>query len=527
MFSTNTMSSLLPDIEWYLYFMYKHVNRVRPATLALVTSIDFRHFAKAGAGASAQFFSHTEPGRDVAKTFGSFPSVFPNLRCILFEGHDFDLLPLCNHRDPSKVLADDFKPPLFLSLAGCDNPVPMALFETPYFWRLVYLDLSELPGSMYSLLTQSNFAAQLFSLRVLKARWREMDDETAIYLFSSFASRLWSLDLTGNRLSDLSLTSLLDIASFVPLHSATHFDREGQLILPIDVGSDTYGAFRFVDESPQSAIFKHPDRYLVDAPAYVQVADSSPSGDAAPLRDNGRDPPREDGADDIYRALTGSVDGLPPEEHDLRHLANPYSGRLTHLHLSGNGLTVNGVGKFLRLSGGNFQHLDFGAPMLPLVRPPPRGYALPATSKVRAFVGMAHLVRPVWSANLRTLRAHHSFVTGVPTVDGPAESRAGGVLRLAFAEELLAPRVDRAFPQRWMPDMNPRLWSLTLMRIPRWSSGAVVDRLVEFLKALGRQARDVRAARRAATAGSRRSPGVVSGLRVLRLEFDEQPSTLR
>ncbi len=158
------------------------------------------------------------------------------------------------------------------------------------------------------------------SLRVLKARNHEMDDETAILLFDVFRNTLWSLDLSGNKLTD-NIVAPLRRCSFAPLAmwSDEHFSTEGKLTWASEdgAGSDEYGRFGFIEESECSATFAHPNRMLADPPVYSSLAQRPAVEGWTPwrfvfIRSDGRSPIRRDTAEDIQRALAGTAAGRPP-----------------------------------------------------------------------------------------------------------------------------------------------------------------------------------------------------------------------
>lgn len=130
--------------------------------------------------------------------------------------------------------------------------------------------------------------------------------------------------------------------------------------------------------------------------------------------------------------------------------------------------------------------------------------------------GAAYLFRPVISSNLRVLKVHHSLVTNIPTI----ACRSTDVLaELWLAETYLRERLDLAYPQTYVPDMNPRLYSLTLCMIPRHSTGAVTKRLINFLKLAARQEQMIEKVRASTPL---RGPPVLEGLRHIRLEFESE-----
>ncbi|EON96282.1 putative leucine rich repeat domain containing protein [Phaeoacremonium minimum UCRPA7] len=68
--------------------------------------------------------------------------------------------------------------------------------------------------------------------------------------------------------------------------------------------------------------------------------------------------------------------------------------------------------------------------------------------------------------------------------------------------------------------MNPRLYSLTLTRIPRYSTGWVTKKLINLLRLAAVQERAIADS---TSSNIRRAPTMVKGLRHIRLEFDPDP----
>jgi hypothetical protein len=93
---------------------------------------------------------------------------------------------------------------------------------------------------------------------------------------------------------------------------------------------------------------------------------------------------------------------------------------------------------------------------------------------------------------------------------------------LWVAETHLLPRAELAYPESFVPDMNPRLQCLVLTRIPRYSTGPLIDKLITFLKLASLQEGKIQEVR--ATTSSRRGPAILLGLRHIRLEFEADPS---
>ncbi|KAM0330924.1 hypothetical protein ACHAQA_003881 [Verticillium albo-atrum] len=502
------------DLDWYFHFIFVRAPRTRPSTLRLVTVLDFRDFAKA----NTQFSSDDDP-RTVPETFRRLPGLFPGLRCILLDGHTeadpASLAAPVPSSDPSSHAASAHRP-LVLSIANCDAHLSVPFFTSDFLKDIVYLDVSCLPGSLQGLLAAAQVPGGLARLRVLKVKGRELDNGLVESLFKALRGRLWSLDLSENKLRDGIVGALCTMhAGTTALRSDAHFEVEGKLVRSSDPGDAFYGPFEFIRESDTSATFAHPGRYFADAPAYS--ADGTYGHDSA-VRSDGRAPLRSDTAGDIKSVLAGGLDHPAPDDTQLPHLdvCSAPNG-LTHLDLTGNRLTSFGVTRLLRTMPGQLESFACDAPLLQ-----PHGVswssAWPKGTTMFGILGSAHTFRPVLSSNLRVLRMHHSLVTQVPTLETTGMST---MARLWFAETVIREASETAYPQALEPDMNPRLTSLTLTKIPRRSVGPLTSKLTHFLKLAALQEQAIRDTN--PSTSRRRSPAVLRGLRHIRLEFEADP----
>ncbi|KAI8316430.1 hypothetical protein K4K61_007336 [Colletotrichum sp. SAR11_59] len=281
------------DLDWYLAFAFDRVQHIRQSTLSLITTLDFRVFAK-----DTAHFHNTN--RTIPETLRLLPGVLPNLRCILLDGH--------TEADPATLNAapnSGAKPPLLvLSMAHCEAQLPSAFFTSNVLQHLVYLDVSGLPGSLQPLLAAAHGRRHLCHLKVLKARRREINDGLALQLFQAFKSRLWSLDLSENNITDAVIDEFVALCFNSPsLRSQSRFMAEGKLSSD-GHGNDSHGRFVSIHESDWSATFKHPERHFVDAPVYSADATRDLQEDEA-VRSNGSAPLRRDIADHVKAALAG------------------------------------------------------------------------------------------------------------------------------------------------------------------------------------------------------------------------------
>ncbi|KAL0941642.1 uncharacterized protein CTRU02_204404 [Colletotrichum truncatum] len=509
------------DLEWYLTFAFDRTKRLRESTRALVNTLDFRDFAK-----DTAHFSSDNSTRTLPESLRWLPRIFPDLRSVLLDGHAEADPAFLIASPPSEVVA---APPdhhhhhqqhlLVLSMAHCETQLPSAFFTSYKLQRLTYLDVSGLPGSLQPLLVAAHGRRHLAHLKVLKVGRREINDGLAMQLFQTFKGALWSLDMSGNNITDAILDSFAALCFNSPsLRSHSRFMTEGKLTFD-GHGNDSHGRFMSIQESEWSATFSHPERYFVDAPIYSADATRDLQEYEA-VRANGKTPLRRDTVDHVKAAVAGSMDRRAPAWSDVPHLdvCNAPAG-ITHLHLSDTQITSAGVDRLVRISQGQLEEFSCDGSLFQPVQCSDLKHQLPWLKSVRLYgvMGCAHVFRPVLSSNLRVLRIHHSLVTQIPTLETDGLST---MARLWIAETVIRDRSEMAFPQAFEPDMNPRLTSLTLRNIPRRSAGPLIQKILRFLKLMGIQEHAIR---EASQSTSRRSPALLHGLRHLRLEFEADP----
>ncbi|KAI1409965.1 hypothetical protein F5Y13DRAFT_78920 [Hypoxylon sp. FL1857] len=490
------------DLAWYRRFINKHTKSARLKTRSYVRSLDFRHFASRASG----LYSSEASERAISESFRHLPRIFPGLICLLVDGHP-ELNPesLAAASSASESLQ-------LLDLARCRHELTSRLFSSDLFRGLVYLDISFIPGSVKTAVQSSLNPKSLPDLRVLRVAGREMDNWTASLLFQTFRRQLWSLDLSHNKLGDEILDEIVEhCISLFTYHTDAHFEKEGKLTLPKNVGSRKYGLFEFIEE-PEISYRPHElEKYLADSPFYTQRADQTEPQEWQAVRPDGLAPLRRDDANTakeslLYEALSGILGSF-----SFRGQPGLGSGGLTHLYLSGNKFTVSGVERLIRMSRGRLEHLECDSCLCA-----PTHIQLASQlkgMKILGFPGSAPLFRPVISSAIRSLRVHHSLVTQVPSVsiDGLSSTSAA-----RLAEEKLFRNIRRAYPLSLVPDTNPRITSLTLTNIPARSTGPVIDQLVRFLELASAQQKAIRDAR-ALFHG--RASSVLRGLRHIRLEL--------
>jgi len=475
-----------------------------------VRSLDFRFFALTASG----LYSTEASERAISESFRKLPQLFPNLVCLLIDGHP-ELDP--GHLASQVPNGDTVYPLQLLDLAHCTQELSHKFFSSEYLTNLVYLDISHVPGSLSSALQSSLTPRWLPQLQVLKARGREMDDDTARLLFRRFSRQLWSLDISQNKLTEAIINDLAaHCFPSMSVRSVAHFAKEGRLLRPKDVGTLGYGPFDFIEESELSSTNKHPELYLADAPMYSRQ-DQDELQEWQTARSNGLDGCRGDDARSLKHvvlqgALAATI-GDPGYGKSTAHESRTHDG-LTHLYMNGNRFTVSCIEKLIRISPGTLEHFECDYPLCLRNRPDEENQERARGIRGYGYMNSFHLFRPVFSSNLKSLRVHHSFITRVPTLDVDGASMAS-TLRLAEAK--IYGNVQRAFPQSFIPSHNPRLRKLVLTNIPARSSGPVIDQIIHFLRLLAQQQRQVKEAQASLHS---RGPSTIPGLQILGLEVE-------
>lgn len=508
------MLTLLPELRCYHDFILRRVDETRPATRCLVRSIDLRGF-----GRDESEFSLDANTRVLSQTLEKLAPRFPRLRCILVDGHP-EVNPnylARNHPGPES--------PLLLSIPGCQaGTLEATFFASPYFRNLIYLDISDVPEAMATKALRDSIRPDVLPrLRILKAQGQSMGDAEALSLFSAFKQRIWSLDLSRNRLTDRSLRGLRSTfpsVSFRDLsRSRTHrFAAEGVLIDHPHSNPGDADRTLLVVESNHSASFTHPDRHLVDTPDYPGTQDP-----LAASRSDGRTFILDDSAPAIKKALTAYDNNLQDGSSldSVFELDVCQANRgTTHLYLNQNNISASGIASLITSSPGHFERFEWDSMSFPV----PDGLFppwMPPNTKLSGLLGAAHLFRPVFSSNLQVLRVHHSLVTNLLSIRTDHLSEPlPTIVESWLAETHLLPGADLAYPQTFLPDMNPRLRSLTLTNIPRYSTGQLISKVTTFLHLLSLQERAIRSSRPT----TRHGPQTLPGLRSLTLEFAPDPT---
>lgn len=478
--------------------------RLRRLTVDLILTLDLRNLRPDAASQLASMSSTTKLIDFVGQVFGAFP----NLRCLLID-HQADT----RADQPATHPVRPFRRLTLLSMAHTVVGIPLNAFWRGALQGLVYLDMSY--TRIKALLPDPRFLSthELPHLRILKLAGVVVGIDTIVALLERFGHQLWSIDLSFNTLRDELVNTFISffrqaLRDLPKLRSDQFSSVEGTL-------SPVAGCL--VNESSFSADFNHPDRYLADPPVYTaesEVDPGLPSQYQRRARLRGTEPICGDSADDMIAVLASGPDGRIsslPETGDRISTTGP----ITHLHLNGLRVHLKRVGLLLATAGGSLEHFECDrAKYFPLDERDAKPLRWPVSLVLYGFPGVAYLFRPVFQSNLRVLKIHHSLVTNVPTIS----TYPLRVLENAWRSEIVFYKYNElAYPQLFSPDMNPRLYSLTLSHIPRRSTGVVIDKLVHFLKLAAVQEQNIE---RAGASVPRRGPQVLRGLRHIRLEFD-------
>ncbi|KAK1774570.1 hypothetical protein QBC45DRAFT_361611 [Copromyces sp. CBS 386.78] len=450
---------------------------------------------------------------------------FPNLRCVTL----LDCPPPDDHEHIIQLGACWFpRRPYIVAAARCSQlPVQWPDYEQ-FRSLIVYFDDSHIHHHQHGRPHPSTLLClRMPRLRILRATGYDLGDTDAAVIFYHLGPRLWSLDLSTNRLTDRFLKDLVDRflgrrqvgsrhedGSCVCLYPGHRYELEGSLC--------SSGMGLFIHETPWTEDLRlyHPRRYHEDSPEYAENANA----EAREVRKRALD----DSLEAVIKAI-GSQ-----ELHSFDYFQPPFLG-ITHLYLNQNPmLTADGFKLLIEFGFEQLQRFECDSMLFMTDKDMSRydeyyhdSRAVPSsvsgskTQAISGILGLSHLFRPVF-ANLQILRIHHSLVTNLPSLAGFDDLSA--MEKIWFAETFLLPRADLVFPNPFHPDMNPRLSSLTLTHIPRYSTGPLIERLKGLLKAAWFQEQTIAKLRTEyRRVQSRYQPPLLPGLRKIFLEFDPDP----
>ncbi|KAK3947100.1 hypothetical protein QBC32DRAFT_385789 [Pseudoneurospora amorphoporcata] len=452
---------------------------------------------------------------------------FPNLRCVTL----LDCPPPDDHEHIIQLGACWFpRRPYIVAAARCSQ-LPVQWPDYEQFRNLiVYFDDSHIHRHQHGRPHPSILLyMRMPSLRILRATGYDLGDTDAAIILYHLGRTLWSLDLSTNRLTDRFLKEFIrsdrcrgrrqlgsrhEDGSCICFYPGHRYELEGSLC--------SSGMGLFIHETPWTEDLRlyHPQRYHEDSPEYAENADA----EAREVRKRALD----DSLEAVIKAI-----GLQ-ELHSFDYVQPPFLG-ITHLYLNQNPiLTADGFKLLIEFGFEQLQRFECDSMRFMTKkdmsryneyyhgsRAVPSSVSRSKTQAISGILGLSHLFRPVF-ANLQILRIHHSLVTNLPSLVGFDDLSA--MEKIWFAETFLLPRADLVFPNPFHPDMNPRLSSLTLTHIPRYSTGPLIERLKGLLKAAWFQEQTIAKLRAEyRRVQSRYQPTLLPGLRKIFLEFDPDP----
>ena len=346
--------------------------------------------------------------------------------------------------------------PLLLSVSSSVLLDMSAILEADMFANLMYLDISATYHAPAAIASLNNY--EFSNLRVLKMSKMRLTKLPRFVL--ALGLRLWSLDVSNNLLTDNALDALI-------LHCIKPAISRPEP-LPLSVADAVF--------------FDHPPEYTIRGDAQ----------DDMPAR-------RPDSTTPFIEAMLSADD-------DVSNPLYSHTG-LTHLYISSNRLTSVGT-RLLLITTNRLQVLDLGA--------------MQSDVDLRMMqvehATMYHANGPVLMppSQLERIRVHHSFVTYVPTLT------LGSVTH--YHEAYIKEAEIFAEGYAWDPNVsyhplqNHRITHLILTHIPTKSYGILIDHLIAVIRKVTKQHQDIERVR-STTIQHRRSPVLLSGLRLLRLEF--------
>ncbi|EKD19535.1 Leucine Rich Repeat domain protein [Drepanopeziza brunnea f. sp. 'multigermtubi' MB_m1] len=399
-----------------------------------------------------------------------FITKMPNLKYLILDG-----MPSVGdgtYRDTSPGSGLDM---LVFSVASCFTVDVSLVLRQPRFHHLMYLDMSGTDT------TQSSFwqleHLDLQNLRVLKMRQLRLTTIPNFVL--RCGPQLWSLDVRDNFLGDPQIRRLLD------------FCRQ----------PDLPGVADPVSPDDDAAMYESPPVY--------QKHDHGPWSTLSTRR--------PDSASAVIRHM---------EEHAQSENSSMYiQSGLTNLYVSGNRLTSEILVDLLSTRN-RLQVLDIGT-----VRAANKNKTKNHTTDL--FPAAPPHASVWWSppspirpsaqpSPIQDLRIHHSWATYTPTISSSSSStdtfhlphlHDAEVFGSAYTSALDAAAADPLAAATY------HLTSLTLTGIPTKSHGFTIEQLIRLLRHAAAQAERLARARSAQASAQAPAGTLLSGLRLLRLEF--------
>lgn len=333
------------------------------------------------------------------------------------------------------------------------------------FANLMYLDISgtrDNKGIFYG-----PEIVELNNLRILKMRNMRLTSIPSFLIGHQL--RLWSLDLRNNFLTDHAIQYLLENFMLKPVPQA------------------------------KPPVFQAADHTLFDSPPAYQEHDGERPIDICPLRPDSCD------------AFVEHMKSWKGDDSNPMYLQTG----LTNLYISNNKCSSDVV-RYLLSYNNRLQDFDVGS-----VRKEKNdlAYGLLLAGKSWATVQHIPFVQFKQPSRLERLRIHHSFITYIPTV--LVDSDTGFHEPSLENSELWGQRAKIDREPTYDPLRDYRLKHLTLTGVQTMShSGLLIEHLIEFIRKVTAQEQHIQQARAANPPHPPRSaPPMLSGLRLLRLEF--------
>jgi len=367
--------------------------------------------------------------------------------------------------------------PLLLSLRGCGRLLGKTILDqAESLGALIYLDLShtKVGGSRDYYLDLSLFP----SLRILKMQEAGLRDFELRQILSTCTIRLQlsSLDIRDNELTD---DALADI---------------GQYLAPgLNIAKPD-------ENTEKTSYFEDPPMYRERSRTDEELEDAPETHDA-PL--------------DSPEAFMKYVKAHKNEVDLVQRTG------LTAIYLSGNSFTSDTFLRLFRLCDClQIVDLDCEFRVTRYSKELSQDRTHP-DMKDSAVPPAVYLLSPQNSRRLEILRIHHSLVTHVPSLHSWIKEREEAQDE-AYLDRLFADASSHGYnlgAQYLLPDVNPRLHTLTLTGLPTSCDPCLLSRLTAFLRAASAQESAIE--RACSSVSRRRGAQVLRGLRVLRLELDD------
>jgi hypothetical protein len=318
------------------------------------------------------------------------------------------------------------------------------------FPSLVYLDLSSTRSAgTWEVINQ---ICSLNRLRILKLRDVGLQDVQMEALARTMGTRVWSLDVRNNNLSDMCIDTLLNYC-FLPPDYGSNGLRELQ---------DFLIALQTATENAQNRQTRTSSnlRSAVDAQAQDSANPPPPFSDIV----HGEPSELEDDNDSEAYMVTYLASN--PHAH-IELSERPKTG-LTHLYVAGNSFTVNGVAQLLRTA--RLKSFDCGTL---------RTNGIPTRFGPRATT--EDLIQELINSKLTYLRVDHRIFGG----DGQPRSSA-----VTFHDRQTSIDVDSEL--ELIPSALPNLQHLVLTDVPTAVNREhFTDALKTFLHRLADQEREI------------------------------------